>query len=427
MSEVHNRVLLSVVIPCYNEKSTLAACVEAVLSTQTATVSLEIIIVDDGSADGSRIIAEALAARHGEVKALAHPNNRGKGAALRTGFGVATGDYVVVQDADLEYDPRDLLQLIAPLRQGKADVVLGSRFATGGEHRVLYFWHSVGNRLLTLLSNMFTDLNLTDMETCYKVFRREVIQSINIQESRFGFEPEVVAKVAAMHCRVYEMGISYHGRTYAEGKKIGLRDGFRAVLCILRYNSGQAPAATQFIVYCVVGAAALGINLIAFASLRAMDVGVFSSTVAAFLLLAALTYALRMSVIFGSGTGWRVWSESVVRCLVTVAAGAIDAGCTLMLCLVEQREWICKIGGFAMAFGLHLAGRQYRERGARTCMKWRGGSRGPGRLEDDGKSDIEPPAEHAEIPERGEVSASGSRGTSTSASSANDAKTLESG
>ncbi len=224
---------LSVVIPCYNERATIAAVLTAVENSPYP--DKEIIVVDDCSTDGTRELLQAeLAPRIDTL--LFHERNQGKGAALRTGIAAATGDIVVIQDADLEYDPNELPSLIAPILQDKADVVFGSRFMGGYPHRVLYFWHSVGNTVLTLASNMFTNLNLTDMETCYKAFRREIIQSIRIEENRFGFEPEVTAKVARMGVRIYEIGISYHGRTYAEGKKIGWRDGFRALWCILKYR-----------------------------------------------------------------------------------------------------------------------------------------------------------------------------------------------
>jgi glycosyltransferase involved in cell wall biosynthesis len=226
---------LSVVVPCFNEVSAIDRVLERVLA-QPATA--EVIVVDDGSTDGTR---ERLAHVHDpRVRVFLQPFNMGKGAALRRGFGAATAPYVVVQDADLEYDPADFPLLLGPLLDGKADVVFGSRFVTGGPHRVLYYWHSVGNRLLTTMSNVFTNLNLTDMETCYKAFRREVIQSLDLREDRFGFEPEVTAKVARAGYRVYEVGVSYDGRTYAEGKKIGWRDGVRALYCVARYSRPAA-------------------------------------------------------------------------------------------------------------------------------------------------------------------------------------------
>lgn len=223
---------LSIIIPCYNESSTILSLIEAV--KQSPVKNREIIIVDDGSKDGTRDILGAL--KDPEVRTIFHKSNQGKGAALRTGFKEASGDICIVQDADLEYDPQEFPVVIQPIIEGKADVVFGSRFQSGRPHRVVYFWHRIGNGVLTLMSNFFTDLNLSDMETCYKAFRREIIQSINIRENRFGFEPEVTAKVAKMNLRIYEVGISYYGRTYDEGKKIGWKDGFRAIYCILKYN-----------------------------------------------------------------------------------------------------------------------------------------------------------------------------------------------
>ncbi|HKY66843.1 MAG TPA: glycosyltransferase family 2 protein [Acidimicrobiales bacterium] len=225
------RACLSVVIPCFNEVTTVEAVVGTVLASP---YTAEVLVVDDGSTDGTRDVLRGLA--DPRVRVFEQPENRGKGAALRRGFAEASADYVIVQDADLEYDPREFGLLVQPLEDGLADVVFGSRFISSAPHRVLYYWHSVGNRFLTTLSNMFTNLNLTDMETCYKVFRREVIQSLHLEEDRFGFEPEVTAKVAQGEWRVYELGISYNGRTYAEGKKIGWRDGVRAVWCIAKYS-----------------------------------------------------------------------------------------------------------------------------------------------------------------------------------------------
>jgi glycosyltransferase involved in cell wall biosynthesis len=223
----------SVVIPCFNEKDTIREIVGRVL--EAAGPDAEVIIVDDCSTDGTRVILrDDIEAK--VTKVLYHAKNQGKGAALRTGFAAATGDIVIVQDADLEYDPKQYPKLLQPILDGKADVVFGSRFMGGEPHRVVYFWHMIGNKALTLLSNMFTNLNLTDMETCYKVFRREILAKIRIEENRFGFEPEITAKVSKLDCAIYEVGISYYGRTYSEGKKIGWKDGVRAIWAILKYN-----------------------------------------------------------------------------------------------------------------------------------------------------------------------------------------------
>jgi len=224
---------LSIIIPCYNEKNTIRSIVDAVRAAPYE--NKEIIIVDDCSKDGTTDLLKSEIAPLVD-RILFHEKNQGKGAALRTGIQNATGDLVIIQDADLEYNPQEYPLLVEPILQDKADVVFGSRFMGGHPNRVLYFWHRVGNGLLTLLSNMLTNLNLTDMETCYKVFRREIIQNIKIEENRFGFEPEITAKIAKTGCRLYEVGISYYGRTYKEGKKIGWKDGVRALYCIFKYN-----------------------------------------------------------------------------------------------------------------------------------------------------------------------------------------------
>jgi glycosyltransferase involved in cell wall biosynthesis len=226
---------LSIVIPVYNEATTIRQIADQVAAVNVG-LDKELVIVDDGSTDGTRDVLQAIARDHAAWQVLFHEKNRGKGAALRTGFAAATGDLVMIQDADLEYDPKEYPQLLKPILEGRADVVFGSRFLGGSTHRVMFFWHSVGNRLLTLFSNVMNNLNLTDMEVCYKVFRREVLQGLKLRENRFGFEVEITAKVARGHWRLFEVPVSYYGRSYEEGKKITWRDGFRALWCILKYR-----------------------------------------------------------------------------------------------------------------------------------------------------------------------------------------------
>ncbi len=228
---------LSVVVPVYNEVETVEELLDRVESAQLPEgVEREIVVVEDGSKDGTRdLLRRLLEADRSRFRLVEHPRNRGKGAAIRSGFKEVTGEIVLIQDADLEYDPREYPRLLAPILSGDADVVFGSRF-TGGPHRVMFYWHYLGNRFLTTLSNMFTDLNLSDMETCYKVFRREILSGLELKSERFGIEPELTARVAKRRARIFEVPISYHGRTYAEGKKIGWRDGFSAIWAILRYN-----------------------------------------------------------------------------------------------------------------------------------------------------------------------------------------------
>lgn len=354
-----SRTCLSVVIPCFNERETLRQCLERVVAIEDSDLMLEIIIVDDCSTDGSHAIALELAERYpGRVTVLKHQKNRGKGAALRTGFAKATGNFVCVQDADLEYDPSELKRLLRPLIAGNADVVLGSRFLSAGEHRVLYFWHYLGNRFLTLVSNMFTDLNLTDMETGYKVFRRDILQEIAIQEDRFGFEPEIVAKIAHMRLRIYEIGISYYGRTYEEGKKIGVRDAFRALYCIMRYNLHRAPLPVQFMAYVLIGGASAVCNLAVFLVSLSLGYSVVVSACSAFVVAAALNYVLCILLLFRHKAKWTAPKEISLYLLVVCVIGAVDVGFTIFWVAAGFAPWMAKSTATLVGLVLNFMGRR---------------------------------------------------------------------
>lgn len=358
-SGAHEKVTLSTVVPCFNEQATLEACVGRLLDIRDANLALDIIIVDDGSSDASVRVAEDLASAYPEVRLIRHDANRGKGAALRTGFAQARGDFVAVQDADLEYDPNDLKRLLEPLREGVADVVFGSRFLSNGMHRVLYFWHSIGNGLLTLVSNVFTDLNLTDMETCYKVFRREVIQSIEIEEDRFGVEPELVAKVAHMRLRIYEMGISYRGRTYAEGKKIGLKDGLRALYAVIRYNAHMAPLPVQFMLYLFIGGIAAAANLGIFLALFESGQPVQVAAPVAFVIAAAVNYILCIALLFRHNAQWSTPKEFAVYAALVVSVAALDLAITGGLLAAGAGAATAKVAAIACGLALNFTGRKY--------------------------------------------------------------------
>ena len=296
---------------------------------------------------------------HVEIKVLRHEENSGKGAALRSGFKVAIGDYVAVQDADLEYDPNDLKRLIVPLIEDKADVVFGSRFLSTGVHRVLYFWHYLGNRFLTFLSNMFTDLNLTDMETCYKVFRRNVIQSIDVKENRFGFEPEIVAKVAQMRLRIYEMGISYYGRTYAEGKKIGVKDGFRALYCIFRYNAHVAPLPIQLLLYLIIGSVAAIVNFVTFELFYINGFIIDFAAPLSFMIAAIVNYILCISILFRHKARWSLNIEIIVYIFIVVIAGLLDFIITKSLFNLGIWPGISKLIATISIFIINFSGRRF--------------------------------------------------------------------
>lgn len=349
----------SIVIPCYNEEKTLEKCVKRVRAISDDHLKLEIIIVDDFSKDNSYKIAKELETKYSEVKVYKHEKNQGKGAALRTGFKQATGNFVAVQDADLEYNPMEFRKLLVPLINGDADVVLGSRFLSSGTHRVLYYWHSLGNKFLTMLSNMFSDLNLTDMETCYKVFKREIIQSINIEENRFGFEPEIVAKVAHLRLRIFEIGISYYGRTYEEGKKIGAKDGFRALYCIFRYNANKAPLPIQFFFYLFIGGLAGLANLVMFLMLFNSGFQVDFAAPLAFVFAAGVNYYLSIKWLFRQKAKWNIPIEVFMYILVVVITGIIDLYSTKFLLSFSFTPAMAKIIATGFGFLLNFLGRKY--------------------------------------------------------------------
>jgi dolichol-phosphate mannosyltransferase len=350
---------LSVIIPCYNEMATLQRCIASVMRIGGDNLTLEIIIVDDCSTDDSLSIANALAARHQGIRVLQHAENMGKGAAIRTGISEAVGDFVAIQDADLEYDPQDLLRLVGPLMAGKADVVIGSRFLSSGAHRVLYFWHSAGNKFLTLLSNMLTDLNLTDMECCYKVFHRETLKDIVIEENRFGFEPEIVAKMSNKRLRIYEMSVSYDGRTYAEGKKITWKDGLKAIYCILHYNLPYCPPYIQFLAYLFVGGAAAVVNFWVFLLLYSFGMAIEIAAPIAFVLAAAVNYLLSVVFVFRHKAKWSNIGEGVIYCLVVLAGAAVDLFITKLFVNLGSSPALAKIIAAALVLIFNFVGRRY--------------------------------------------------------------------
>ncbi len=316
---------LSLIIPCYNEEKTLAACIKRVMRLKSEHLDLEIIIVDDCSTDRSLAIAEELFTANPAIKVLHHEVNQGKGAALRTGFLHATGDFVGIQDADAEYEPLDYKTLLVPLMDGRADVVYGSRYLRPGTRRVLYFWHTQMNRFLTFFSNMFTDLGITDMETCYKLFRRDVIKDIapKLREKRFGFEPEVTALVAEKRCRVYECAIAYNPRTYEEGKKIGWKDGLWAMYCIMHYGAHRAPLPMQVLIYFFIGLFCAIINITLFNFLL-RETTLFLSTTVSFFIAAAVNYLLCILILFRHKARWNAMKEVLIYCVSICAIWYLD-------------------------------------------------------------------------------------------------------
>lgn len=348
---------LSLVIPCYNEENSLKSCVEKCLRLE-GTLKIELVIVDDCSTDSSLEIAEKLVTEHPQIKLIRHPENRGKGAALRSGFEHATGDYVGIQDADSEYDPQDYIKMLAPMQAGKADVVFGSRYLAQDTRRVLYFWHTLMNRSLTFISNMFTNLDITDMETCYKLFTRAAIQKIipNLRENRFGFEPEVTELVSRLGFNVYECAIHYQPRTFQEGKKIGWKDGARALYCILHYGAPYAAIPVQILVYFFIGLVCALANIVFFSILNAIGLPITIAIVTAFVLAAILNYLLCITILFRRLSRWSAAGE-IFAYIVTIAVmGFADLILTeglvaLGMSAVWAKAWsslICFAGNFLM-------------------------------------------------------------------------------
>jgi glycosyltransferase involved in cell wall biosynthesis len=341
---------LSLVMPCYNEEATLKACVERVLGIATDDVKLELVIVDDCSWDKSFAIAQELARRHPEIRIARHEKNRGKGAALHTGIALATGDFVGIQDADLEYDPQDFHILLQPILSGRADVVYGSRYLKPDTRRVLYFWHTWMNKTLTSVSNMFTNLDITDMETCYKLFRRELIQAIELEEDRFGFDPEVTAKVAQTRCRVYECAISYTPRTAEEGKKIKWTDGVQALYCILHYGASTAPLPMQLLIYFLIGLICAIVNILVFVFSMSLGLGLEISTPASFLVAAALNYVLCIALLFRHNVRWNTVGEFVAYLVTIVSMGVFDYGLTIGLITLGFHPTLAKAAASFFGF-----------------------------------------------------------------------------
>lgn len=320
------RELLSLIIPCFNEERTLENCVNNCLALKEHGIDVEIIIIDDCSTDRSYQIAQNLALMHDDVFVVRHEKNRGKGAALRTGFLSVRGDYVGIQDADAEYNPLDYLTLIQVLRENRADIVYGSRYLRQDTRRVLYFWHTWMNRSLTFISNMFTNLDISDVHSCYKLFRRETLQAVAplLQEDRFGFESEVTILIARMKLRVYECAISYEPRTYEEGKKIGWRDGVRALYCILHYAAHTAPLPMQLLVYFCIGLICAVANISSFSILLALGCALSTATIMAFIVAAGLNYLICLAILFRHKARWSAPGELGVYVAVVCIMGLFD-------------------------------------------------------------------------------------------------------
>lgn len=350
--------VFSVVVPCYNEEAMLRKSLEGLLAIQDEMLTLEVIIVDDCSKDDSRRIAKEIAKEHACVTLLEHEENQGKGGALQTGFARATGEFVGVHDADLEYDPMDLRHLLVPLVEGKADAVLGSRYLNAtGTRRVLYFYHTMINKGLTFVSNMFTDLDLTDMETCYKLYKRELIQSFDLKEKRFGIEPEMVSNLAHSKARVYERGISYDGRTYEEGKKIGWKDGVRALYCLFHYNAHCAPLPLQLLIYFFIGLTAAIVNTVGFVALLP-TMSVEAAATLAFIIAAGVNYWLCIKILFRHKARWSAPGELIAYAITVAVLCGVDVGITVSLMKLGLSAIGSKLIATAIGFVLNFIARK---------------------------------------------------------------------
>lgn len=348
----YNKIMktLSLIIPVYNEENTLKSLVDEVLKIENHqffkenSIALELVLVDDCSKDNSLAIAKEIEKEKNNVKVFSHDINKGKGAALKTGFQVASGDFIGIQDADMEYDPFDYIKLIKPLLEDKADVVYGSRYLTQDTRRVLYFWHTFMNKGLTLLTNMYTNLGITDMEVCYKLFKKEVIKEIapKLKENRFGFEPEVTIHVAKGKYRLYECAISYNPRSYEEGKKIGAKDGLRALYCILHYGGSTAPLPMQFLLYILIGGISAIINICAFLILADISTNLLFNVIFAFLISALVNYLLCITLLFRHKAHYNSFGEIVAYAITLLIMGAMDYWVTAGLLFIGATNFWAK-------------------------------------------------------------------------------------
>lgn len=342
--------VLSLIIPCYNEQRSLESSVERALELAGDALAVQIVIVDDGSSDGSWQIAQGLASRNPAIVALRHERNRGKGAAVRTGIARASGDFIGIHDADLEYDPLQYRLLLTPILEDRADVVYGSRYLQPDRRRVLSYWHTWMNRTLTTVSNMFTDLDITDMETCYKLFRADVLKGLDLREDRFGFEPEVTAKIAQSQCRVYECAISYCPRTFEEGKKIDWKDGVHALYCILRYSSHCAPLPMQLLLYAVIGLICAIANIALFNLFGAIGLGNRMAIPGAFIVAAALNYGLCIAILFRHRARWSTMGELAAYLVTVTVMGLLDYAITAGMIGADFDRNVSKVTAVTVGF-----------------------------------------------------------------------------